>query len=228
MTKFKIWLGATALSVAGLVAAPALAADLPEPIPEAPIVEVAPAAFDWTGFYIGANIGYGFGGDDVVGVFSDGSFVGDAGDLEASGILGGLQAGYNYQYGNFVIGLEGDIQLSDIGDDVSGNGVDVESTVSWYGTVRPRIGYAFDRLLVYGTGGVAFGDYEYEGDIEGSETFVGWTAGAGLEYAFTDNLTAKFEYQYVNLGDDTFEDAGLSTKATPDFHAVKLGVNYKF
>ncbi|PRH89653.1 porin family protein [Labrys okinawensis] len=199
---------------------------------------VPPAAlpFSWTGFYAGANIGYAFGGDDRVGVHYP-NYIGDIGKASGKGILGGLQAGYNYQLDNIVIGLEADIQGSQIKDSVTGSVAGIpgkgQSDVKWYGTLRPRIGYAFDRFLIYATGGLAYGNIDYKLNYDGvsikdSSTKLGWTAGAGVEYAFTDNLSGRLEYQYVDFGGYRVGNANLSTKATPDFHAVRVGLNYKF
>ncbi|MGH2547829.1 MAG: outer membrane protein, partial [Thermomicrobiales bacterium] len=125
-----------ALALVGSVAM-ANAADLAmAPVePAAPI----PYAFSWTGFYVGANIGYGFAGDDKVGVQSTSlGAINDFDKFEMSGVFGGVQAGYNYQMGSFVIGLEADIQASGISDDINSvvQGVDVDgkSDVNWFGT----------------------------------------------------------------------------------------------
>ena len=245
---FKITVAAMALI--GSVAV-AQAADLAvAPIEPAPPI---PYAFSWTGFYVGANIGYGFAGDDKVGADVQGlGAFNDIDKFEMSGVFGGLQGGYNYQMGSFVFGLEADIQASGVEDsfntNVLGATVKGDSQVTWFGTVRPRVGFAWDRALFYATGGVAFGgvDYKVTGDagplvgsvkLSNDDTRVGWTAGAGIEYAFTDNWTAKVEYKYVNLGSDTVTGrivggplAGntVKTQETPDFHSVLVGINYKF
>ncbi|MDQ0474869.1 outer membrane protein [Labrys wisconsinensis] len=241
-------IGTAALALIGSVAV-ARAADLAA----APVEPVAPIpyAFSWTGFYVGANIGYGFGGDDRVGVRNNlGVVVPNFAKFEPDGIFGGVQAGYNYQWGNFVFGLEGDFQGAGIDDKF--NGVNAggvtwsgKSNLDWFGTIRPRAGFAWDRFLIYGTGGVAFGgiDYRVSGidgggntvDMKKNDTQVGWTAGAGLEYAITDNWTAKLEYQYINFGKEKITAAvvppngiDVSTNETVQTHTVRLGVNYKF
>jgi len=235
--------------VAALVAVPALAADLPAPVPSAPapvpvvVTPPAPAVFDWTGLYVGANVGYAFGGHDEVAYdpTGGGPSVTFPDDLELHGLFGGVQAGFNWQFGNIVAGVEADFQLADIGDTIDTvQGFSLESQVDWFGTVRGRIGYAFDRALVYATGGLAYGHYSYEAFRTAGPTFVGgddatlvgWTAGAGLEYAFTDNLSAKIEYLYVDLGSETFSFNGgtgpVTTNASANFHLVRLGINYRF
>ena len=208
------------------------------------IIETAPEAvladpgFVWTGFYAGVNAGYGFGGDDRVGVRVDDNFIGNIGKIEQNGFVGGAQIGYNYQIDNFVLGIEADFQGAGLDDNTSGEigGVDIraKSSIDWYGTLRPRLGYAWDRTLVYGTGGLAYGRVNYKMSADGDQfmnedkTRAGWVVGAGVEHAFTDHLTAKLEYQYINFGDYTVESEGISTRASPDFHSIRIGLNYKF
>ena len=190
----------------------AVAADLPSRRAPAPIIAAAPL-FTWTGFYVGVNAGYGWSNNDF-----------DAVDLadedDDGGFVGGAQVGYNYQIGSFVVGLEGDIQYADFGADgtfdFDGDGVfddDFDSS-DWFGTVRARAGVAFDRALIYATGGFAFAD-----------DATGWTVGGGVEYAFTNNLSAKIEGLYVNLdNDDDFPGFDGET----DFGVVRAGLNFRF
>lgn len=200
--------------------------------PPAPVVQ---PIFSWTGFYLGVNAGGGFAGDDEVGVHSGDRYLGDFGSLEVSGFIGGAQIGYNYQLGgNWVIGLETDFQGGNVSDSVTEDGVRTSSKIDWYGTLRPRVGYSVDRTLFYGTGGLAYGHVNYKGSLDGvkqydeDKTKIGWVLGAGLEHALTDHLTAKLEYQYVNLKDFDAGDDAFWSKATPDFHSVRVGLNYKF
>jgi outer membrane immunogenic protein len=220
---------------ASLLPAAALAADL---APQ-PVEPVAPTAlpFSWTGFYVGVNAGYGFGGDDRVGVWQAGTNFGSPGTIKGSGFVGGAQAGYNYQMDNFVLGLETDFQGADVNQSVHG-AVDGEpahanSRVNWYGTLRPRVGYAIDHTLLYVTGGLAYANIDYKMNALGtsfseSNTRVGWTAGGGVEQAITDNFTVKLEYGYIGIPKYTAGPPSLYTKSTPGFHTVRLGVNYKF
>ena len=215
-----------------------------------------PDAFSWTGLYAGANLGYGFGGQDQVGLQVPNTGVpniDDAGKFEDSGAFGGLQAGYNYQMGSFVVGVEGDMQGSGVSDRIhrdirflgQASTETGKSNIDWFGTLRPRAGFAWDRLLVYGTGGLAVGGVDYlvsaagpfgRFDLRNDDTRVGWTAGAGIEYAFMDNWSAKLEYKYVNFGKEHLEgniqglyhDLPVTTDETPDFSSVDLGVNYRF
>jgi outer membrane immunogenic protein len=200
----------------------AMAADLPSRRAPAPIVAAVPV-FTWTGFYVGVNAGIGFNnGNDNDIVFGGTTIFGDSND-DAS-FVGGGQVGYNYQIGSFVVGVEGDLQWADFGSTTyvfpgvgGGTAVTVDSA-DWFGTVRARAGVAFDRALIYATGGWAFTDNRN-----------GWTLGGGLEYAFTPNLSAKVEGLYVRLDSDdfTFGGATFSTGDT-DFGVVRAGLNYRF
>ncbi|ANY77062.1 hypothetical protein BB934_01545 [Microvirga ossetica] len=194
----------------------AMAADLPSRAAPAPMIAAVPV-FTWTGFYVGVNAGYGWNANDSITV---GGLTFDLDD--EGGFVGGAQAGYNYQIGSFVVGLEGDIQYADFGGDdrfdFDGDGIldDDFNTSDWFGTVRARAGVAFDRALIYATGGFAFAD-----------NATGWTVGGGLEYAFTNNLSAKIEGLYVNLDqDDNFPGLDLDNDA--EFGVVRAGLNFRF
>ena len=222
----------TLLAIAGLMAAawasPSLAADLPRPAYKAPVY-VAPG-FSWTGFYVGVNAGYGW-------AKSSWSSAVTSGDPNPKGFLVGGTLGYNMQTGNFVWGLEGDVDLSTIKGSTSGGaGVcatpGCETRNRWFGTARGRIGYAFDRWLPYLTGGAAFGDVKMSPNTGLSETKtkIGWTAGAGVEWAFTSNWSTKIEYLYTDLGKSTCSAAscGVDTDVTWKANIVRVGLNYRF
>jgi outer membrane immunogenic protein len=247
-----ILLGAVLMSAAMPVAA--IAADLPYPT-KAEVVVVEPV-FSWTGFYLGANVGYG--GNEFEYPFSvaaDGVPVASgSATLDSSGFFGGAQIGYNYQFANnVVLGVEADFEWSGIEGKLdaglaipllpAGFSANAGSEVEWFGTIRARLGYAFDNLLVYGTGGAAYGKVKSSISVAGpgfllsesaDDTNWGWTAGAGFEYAINNNWTLKTEYLYVDLGETTafsgFLAEGvtgtLDTKTT--FHTAKVGLNYKF
>jgi outer membrane immunogenic protein len=201
----------TAASVVALSAA-ANAADMYRaPAPAAmPYVGV-----NWSGFYVGVNGGYGWSSADIA-----------AGVNNPTGGFGGGQVGFNAQRGNLVFGIESDIE----GAGIKANTAGFESKMDWFGTVRGRIGYSFDRALVYGTGGFAYGNVNQS--IPGasiSETQYGWVAGGGVEYKFSPSWSAKAEYQFMSLdasdvagagrlGDSTFDRTEVST--------VRVGLNY--
>ncbi|MFG1359644.1 outer membrane protein [Xanthobacter pseudotagetidis] len=227
------------------LSAPAAAADLAT---KYPVKAVAVPVFSWTGFYIGANVGYG--GDSVT---YDASFAGvippltASASLNTSGFFVGGQIGYNYQFSNnVVLGIETDLQWSDISGNLSASFmglpiVSAGSSVDYFGTIRARLGYAIDRFLPYITGGIAYGksgtDVTFIGVpvFSDSSTSWGWTLGAGGEFAITNHWTFKAEYLYVDLGDNTLDLTGIVPPGFPlaisndtKFHTFKAGVNYKF
>ena len=214
-----------ALAVAGTLGTAAHAADLPGRMaPPAPAVAAVPV-FTWTGFYVGVNAGYGWNTNDDDVVINGTTYEVD----DEGGFVGGGQIGYNYQIGSFVVGLETDLQYADIGgdNDFAGisNGDDDDG--NWFGTVRARAGYAFDRALIYATGGLAYGKIS-NGFSASDDTSVGWTLGAGVEYAFTNNLTAKVEGLYVNLEQDDDDLPVIAGSDETEFGMIRAGLNYKF
>ncbi|WP_051357073.1 outer membrane protein [Azorhizobium doebereinerae] len=227
--------GVSALALLGCGAASA--ADLATKYPVKAVVPVVPV-FSWTGFYIGANVGYGWGNNNydfrtAAGVPYNYNIGG------GDGWLGGGQIGYNYQFANnVVLGVEADIDWTGVGDTNTitvgplANRTNTQgATLDYFGTIRARVGYAFDRWLPYITGGAAWGRTSF-GTYYGADTAStnwGWTVGAGLEYAITNNFTAKIEYLYVDLGGNNYIFPNLSTLDTSfDMSVLKVGVNYKF
>jgi outer membrane immunogenic protein len=208
-----------------------LAADLPAAAPRQPVAYKAPPpVFSWTGFYLGINGGYGFGESNWFNTVD-----GPTGHFNAGGFLLGGTLGANYQIGSFVIGLEGDGDWNDANGSTSNCLVPNCTTRSdWLATIRGRAGYAVDRVLFYGTGGVAFGDVEAAaaGFPFASTTQTGWTAGAGVEWAFLPNWTAKLEYLYVDLGHATCPvsscQGSLPDSVAFNENIVRAGINYKF
>jgi outer membrane immunogenic protein len=212
------------------LALPAFAADLPRPAYKAPIYTAPTPAFSWSGFYVGINGGYGFGKADLSNVFGTGS-------VTMKGALVGGTLGYNMQSANWVWGLEGDIDYSAVKgtDSTAGTLCAVtgcEGKTTWLGTARGRIGYAFDRWLPYLTGGIAFGNFTVgpTGGPSQTKTQVGWTIGAGLEYAFLGPWSAKIEYLYADLGKATCDIAtcGVSTDVRFRENLVRVGLNYRY
>ncbi|MEW6255013.1 MAG: outer membrane protein [Pseudomonadota bacterium] len=223
------------VSALALLGGAASAADLATkyPVKAAPVVV---PVFSWTGFYLGGNIGWGWLNNDLAVSPSYGIPATNISIGSANGFIGGLQAGYNWQFANnVVIGLEADIEWADLGGNsvaISGPAGVATGSVDYFGTIRARLGYAFDRVLPYVTGGVAYGKSDF-GTIYGvstSETNWGWTIGGGVEYAFTNNITAKLEYLYIDLDGSTYTIPSTlgSIQADTNTSALKLGVNYKF
>ena len=206
--------------------AQAMAADLPPPVappPRAPATYVpAPAPiFTWTGFYVGLNGGYNYGGYFPTGFAS----------TAINGFLIGGTVGGNYQIGQFVIGVEGDGDYNSV-NNTTPYGTTFKS--NWLATVRGRAGFAWDRVLFYGTGGGAFAPASHTttpatGSVNTSTTMFGWTAGAGVEFAFTPNVTAKVEYLFVDFPSATLNLPAVgNTSIKVTDNVVRAGINYKF
>ncbi len=167
-------------------------------------------AYSWAGPYLGGNLGYAWGSIDN-------------NPSKPSGVSGGVQAGYNWQNGPWVFGLEGDIQATGAEETFA----PWKFSNPWFGTVRGRAGYALGNILFYGTGGLAFGELRATTfGLSESHTNVGWTLGAGAEMGFAPNWSAKIEYLYVDLSNSNFVITGASNGYR--FGLVRAGVNYHF
>jgi outer membrane immunogenic protein len=247
----KLWLSSAAMAM--LCSSAAFAADLPSRMP--PPVAYVPV-FTWTGFYLGVNVGYG--GDRFVypfnGFVAPGIAVAGSTSFTSGGVLGGGQVGYNWEFpNNVILGFETDFDgaairgkaTADAGAAALGlpiGAASAGSRINYIGTVRARAGYAFDRFLVYGTGGFAYGQVNFTANAVAAAGGVGavastsqnsgrtgWTAGGGFEYAITNNLTVKTEYLYVNLGTNTLLNAvGGNIRQKTTANIVRAGLNYKF
>jgi outer membrane immunogenic protein len=237
---------AVALCVGSLTAASAQAADLPRraaPPPPLPI----PPAFTWTGFYVGVNAGYGFASGSS---FTDPTYGTVTRSGDRGGFVGGGQLGYNYQFtpgSGFVIGLETDIQGTAFSRGSAAIGTtpyyNVSPSLDYLGTVRGRVGYAFDRWLVYATGGLAYGGGSTPSSASAypytlpDTSRIGYTVGGGVEYALTDHVSVKVEGLYVDLGrhtpGTTYFDATTPAyygtgRSDNGFGLVRAGLNYRF
>ena len=239
-----------------IAATSAFAADLPVRYTKAPR-PVAVQVYNWTGFYIGGNIGWASARHRSAQIF-DGAFdpiddiVPDVFDYPGgreNGVFGGLQAGYNWQFNSIVFGIEGDLGylgVSGTKSILATGGFDgAVSTVKYgaYGVIAGRLGLAFDRSLLYVKGGAAFAEirnrsYEIgEGGIaiepgedhRVSGTRTGWAAGIGYEYAFAYNWTGKIEYLHMDFGhSSTTNLEGDVIRFRNEVDTVKVGFNYKF
>jgi outer membrane immunogenic protein len=196
--------------------------------------------FGWTGFYVGANGGYGWSPhNNQLRDLPNGPgnlFFG----LSPQGGFGGGQIGYNWQGGPLVIGIEADIQGSDIRDRFRWSLARSEADVDWFGTVRGRLGYAAGPALIYATGGFAYGHVE-NSEIGGvkyiaDDTATGYTVGAGVEFKIASAWSLKTEYQFFNLGrNDPVTSTGVRLSSFPgvtvrddEFHSIRIGLNYRF
>jgi outer membrane immunogenic protein len=248
MTKFtKLLLGA--VSLAALTTAVHAA--------DAVIENVPVAGYNWTGFYIGAHGGYAWANRDW-----DGESVGvpvedERFNYDLSGALIGAQVGYNWQVNGFVFGVEADAAWSDVDDNATDTiiipfiidipvSTQVEVEMDWLATIRGRVGYAWDRFLVYGTGGAAFAHVSTDvdqfifgfptGSDSASATHTGWAAGIGVEAMVTEKISVKFEYLHADFGDEDYDynliplssDDDSIGSADLDVDTIRLGVNFHF
>jgi len=227
-----------AASIVALIGGQALAADLPLPAPLPEAKYFPSTAYNWGGGYFGLNGGYGFGNSEwtVAGV-STGSF-------NVTGFLFGGTLGANFQTGQLVLGLESDFDWSSVTGSSSVAGCTAigapvgaacqTKSANWLSTARGRVGYAFDRILVFATGGLALTNLEIaltQPALSDNNVEAGWTVGAGIEFAFADNWTAKAEYLFVDFGKFTchvtLPVCGTGTVSLNE-NIVRAGVNYKF
>jgi outer membrane immunogenic protein len=221
---------------AAFAVAPAIAADLPlkAPPPPPPV-----PVFSWTGFYIGANIGGAWSNTTVTDVFTGTSF-----NTDNSGFIGGGQVGYNWQINNFVLGVEGDIDGTSLNKTgpgvVTGIGT-LQGSVStdWVATLAGRIGFAFDRWMIYAKGGGAWVQNSATltnlgtgASVSASNTNSGWMAGVGAEWAFAGPWSAKIEYDHLDFGNFSNSagviNPGDTFNVSRNIDMVKFGVNYRF
>jgi outer membrane immunogenic protein len=166
--------------------------------------------YNWSGFYAGLNLGYQWGHVTNTGI-------------DPAGIAGGGQLGYNWQMGQFVFGVETDIQASAADDTFA----PYKFSNPWFGTLRGRAGYAINNMLLYGTLGLAYGNLEGQlVNLSETKTLVGWAGGAGMEVGITPNWSAKVEYLYMDLGSRTFSITGVDNGLHSSY--LRLGVNYHF
>jgi outer membrane immunogenic protein len=201
--------------------------------------------FSWTGGYVGLHAGYAWGGEndnqsDLIFIPT----ISSADRFDVDGFIGGVHAGYNWQSGNFVFGVEGDIDYANVegGTDFNYDGVllgDLSFESDWQASLRLRAGYAMDTWLLYATGGVAVGHAELTaaGTYFGTpfsnsddNTHVGWTIGAGVEKAFTPNWIGRAEVRYTDFGSESYDldPAGVGVDSDWNQTAVNIGVSYKF
>jgi len=167
-------------------------------------------SYSWAGPYLGVNLGYAWGSVQN-------------NPTKPSGFEGGVQAGYNWQSGPVVFGVEGDLQATGANETFA----PWKFSNPWFGTVRGRVGYAFSNIMFFGTGGLAFGELRGETfGLSETHTRAGWTVGAGTEFGLTQNWSAKIEYLYVDLANSNFVITGASNGYR--FGLLRAGVNYRF
>jgi opacity protein-like surface antigen len=219
----------------------AIAADVPaRAYTKAPVID---PASNWTGFYAGFHAGYGLGATELQIL-----------NIRTDGALGGVQAGYNQQIGNLLLGIEADISFSGINGNrtvsvLNQATLTQTSQINWLSTVTGRIGFANGRWLTYAKGGFAWANEDHGYDVlvsvpgpdritlSGSETRRGWVVGAGMEYALANSWSLRGEYNFISFPDHDFDFNGtrastgpiVSTASTKQtLHLIKLGANYQF
>lgn len=228
-----------AVALFALGVATSSAADFPTiAAPRTPYIVPAPV-LSWSGFYVGGNIGYAFADASL-----SASLAGLSGSASESldGIVGGGQIGYNYQVGSWVLGIEADIQGSGQSNNTSGTLLGVtysqDDQITYFGTVRGRVGVAMNEWMPYVTGGWGYGEVKSTttltgvGTISSSNSHGAWTVGGGVEWMFDPRWSAKLEYLYMDTGDVTNDYATafgtLSTTSRITGNIVRVGMNYHF
>jgi outer membrane immunogenic protein len=247
--------------VACAIAAPGFAADLSRPVPytKAPIAEPV-SAYNWSGFYLGGNLGGKWGSYDSTITTGTGQVLGFSGHGDAS-FVGGGQAGFMWQTGQFVFGVEGDIDATRLHKDfvavtgvpapfVAGDSLALRN--DWQASARGRLGWAFDRTLLYVTGGGSWANIKATATfvpvpgiagatVSGDRTVFGWTLGGGFDYGIAPGWSLGVEYRFTRYENDnngnsfgllTTTTAGLTTPLTVsrslDTNELTARVNYHF
>lgn len=187
--------------------------------------EVATVTYDWAGTYAGLSSGYGW----MDGYFVTSGYPPANDDLDG-GIFGGF-AGVNTQLdGNVVLGLEGDLDYNTRNVTIASSFGTFAGGVDWQGSARVRLGYALDRLLIYTSAGWAAAHLEADfiGVAQATESFHGYTLGAGIDYAVTDRIFGRIDYRYNDFGSGKLDFGAAAIDAELDQHSVKVGVGIKF
>jgi outer membrane immunogenic protein len=237
-TEMRLQISIFALSAA--LCASAFAADLPVRT-NAPAPMPVFVSANWTGFYLGANVGYAWADASLRNSGPPGPPARTVG-ADSDGVIGGLQAGYDWQMGSLVLGFVADVSLADLkGSFVNvpppGPPFTATASVNWMATLRARAGMLLTpNFLAYVHGGVAFAGVEGNwvgGPWNGSgdKTRTGWVAGGGLEYKWTQNLSAFTEYSYADFGSYSFANVGgPAVRFDNDIRVqtIKVGFNYRF
>lgn len=247
------------VAAATMVAPAAHAGGYIAPVEPAPIIApVVEPVRPWTGAYVGGSLGYSFGADDEVGLeyFETGESLeklNDLGQVDISGVTGGVHVGYRWQRNRWVFGPELGVEFGNVDDETdlvytTPAGLDVplgaraKSEMNNILSLRAKAGYLVDdRTMIFGTAGYVRGDFDYTlneiGGYRQKESFHadGYSVGLGVERRMTDRLSLTAEWEYRNFGDNDVDfydpevdDAFLRTVATPEHHNVKIGLNFSF
>lgn len=198
--------------------------------PYAQHTTTAQSSVDWTGFYVGAHAGNGWGNSTVL-IMPD--------DVDTKGLLAGGQVGYNYDLGSFVLGAEADFSFADIRNVTTDQAATLTTRVENLATLRARLGVKADRFLPYVTAGLAIGSGSFTADLlppfgptnyVASRVHLGWTAGVGVEYAASDTISIRAEYLHTDLNALTYEQTPniLPFEAKHSFGVARVGINFRF
>jgi outer membrane immunogenic protein len=242
-----------AAAAAGLTATAVLAADLPVPAAAPAYYPPPPAHYDWTGFYFGGHLGAGLGEDAVTTTTTTALLnAGTRTNVSPDGVIGGPQVGLQYELAPIVVGVEATWTSSSASENQNTVALlaitqeQSQTEAHWYATVVGKLGFAANDLLFYAKGGGAWMrvDYTQNTLINGAfgagaaqqlitDTRTGWTAGAGVEYAFNENLSARLEYDYLGFGTKNYnftniQAGGLPVSIKSDLQTLTAGLNYRF
>jgi outer membrane immunogenic protein len=195
------------------------------------------SAAPFSGFYVGASVGHSSGDANQTRFSAPGGpFIFTQNDAEIDGWGAGVFAGYNHKMGNWLVGLEGNYDWKDVSGNDNGLGGDInELEQNWEASIRAKLGYqVYDDLVLYATGGYSWSDFDSNvlnlPTESVSNTFDGWTAGAGAELQVATNVTARLEYRYTDYSDDRvpLPINGYDLEVGPEIHNVSVGLSYHF
>jgi outer membrane immunogenic protein len=230
---------------AGGVCAPARAADIAVPQAAPPTAYLPPARYDWTGIYAGGSVGAGLL-DDTIDPISGGATPLSTGvSMSPVGFIAGAQVGANFQFSSLVLGAEASwtdsvISGSTSGVNATGGGIQIRMTDApqWFAAVTGRVGYALNDILLYAKAGGAMMSVNYTQDqlTAGVTTTTqilsdkrsAFTAGLGVEYGMTENLSARLEYDYYGFGSRNYQFSQAPVSLQSDLNTITLGFNYRF
>lgn len=224
--------GGLVLAAGLLASTSAFPADMPSPV-AAPALQPTPvvaAVYNWTGFYVGANAGYGFA--TATDTASSGALSASISENLAGPIAGG-QFGTNFQTGNMVFGIETDADWSNIKHSETIPGASATDTITWFTTWRARFGLAVDNVLLYTTGGTGYGGATTQATsgrltISVDDSRLLWTAGAGIEVGLTPNVSVRAEYLYLQTFAKQTNVSGTTVSTTVAANLARAGLNFRF
>ena len=229
------------LATTTMISNVAFAADLRGPLQDEPVAPplVQSYGFDWSGPYVGLNVGYSSGKEDF-GYAVPSDSLGGTDSQHSRGVVGGAQIGYDYAVGHgFVIGAEADFDGTSISNgaplDQPLLATRISNSINYFGTVQGRLGYAFDRVMLYGTGGFAYADVETSVSApqfniadHSTHMHMGYVFGGGVEYALSNNLALRIEYLRLQYNSQSAPGILYQLSERPSENIVRAGLDYRF